>query len=143
MQGGHEETSMRCKTGGSIILLVLTILVMPLLAVPQQRAHVRRIGFLELGSPPSASESTPLPDTFRGGLREHGWVEGQNISIEWRWAEGTLERFATLVAELVHLQVDVLVVPNAETAEVAKQVTTTVPIVVVAAGSMVERGLVE
>jgi putative tryptophan/tyrosine transport system substrate-binding protein len=134
---------MRCKTGGSSMLLILTMFVMPLLAIPQQLAPVRRIGFLDLGAPPSASESTPLHDTFRGGLRERGWVEGHNIRIEWRWAEGTLERFATLVVELVHLRVEVLVVPNAETAEVAQQITTMVPIVVVGAGSLVERGLVE
>jgi ABC transporter substrate binding protein len=106
---------MRGRTVGSILLFVLTLLVMPSLAVPQQQPHVRRIGFLDLGSPPSASESTPLFDTFRQGLRERGWGEGQNIIIEWRWSAGNLERFATLVAELVHLQVDVLVVPNAET----------------------------
>jgi putative ABC transport system substrate-binding protein len=134
---------MRGRTVGSILLFVLTLLVMPSLAVPQQQPHVRRIGFLDLGSPPSASESTPLFDTFRQGLRERGWGEGQNIIIEWRWSAGNLERFATLVAELVHLQVDVLVVPNAETVEVAKRVTTTIPIVVVGAGSLVERGLIE
>jgi putative ABC transport system substrate-binding protein len=134
---------MRGSTVGSILLFVLTLLVMPSLAVPQQHPHVRRIGFLDLGSPPSASESAPLFDTFRQGLRERGWGEGQNIIIEWRWAAGDLERFAALVAELVHLQVDVLVVPNAETVEVAKRVTTTIPIVVVGAGSLVERGLIE
>ena len=47
-------------------------------------------------------------------LRERGWVEGHNLTIEWRWAEGRLERFATLVAELVRLPVEVLVVPNAQ-----------------------------
>ena len=75
-------------------------------------------------------------DAFRHGLRERGWVEGHTIAIEWRWAEGSLERFATLVAEVIRLPVEVLVVPNAQTARIAKQATSTIPIVVVGDGGL-------
>jgi putative ABC transport system substrate-binding protein len=64
-----------------------------------------------------------------------GGLEGQNLAIEWRWAEGSLERFATLGDEVVQLPVDVMVVPNSTTAGVAQRVTTTIPIVVMAGGS--------
>ena len=99
---------------------------------------------LDLNFPPSASEPTSLlnADAFRQGLHEHGWVEGDTIAIEWRWAEGSLELFATLVAELVRLPVEVLVVPNVTTARLPKQATTTIPIVVVAGGSLLETGLI-
>src|SRR5262252_8550001 len=100
----------------TVMILVLTALVLPLVAAAQRPAQVRRIAFLGLNFPPTASQPTPFLDTFRQGLRERGWVEGHNLAIEWRWAEGNLDRFATLVAELVRLPVVVLVVPNATTA---------------------------
>ena len=75
---------------------------------------------------------------FREGLHELGWVEGQNLAIEWRWAEGSLERFATLVEEMVRLPVEVLVVPSQLTAQVAQQATTTIPILIVRGGSLAQ-----
>ena len=126
----------------TVILVVLTTLVLPLVAAAQRPGHVPRIAFLGFNFPPSASEPTPFLDAFRQGLREHGWVEGHTIAIEWRWAEGSLERFATLVAEVVRLQVEVIVVPNYVTTVIAKQATTTIPIVVVSAGGLLESGLV-
>jgi putative ABC transport system substrate-binding protein len=116
--------------------------MLPLFAAAQRPAQVRRIAFLGLNFPPSASDPTPFLDAFRQGLRDRGWVEGHNLTIEWRWAEGGLERFATLVAELVRLPVEVLVVPNVTTAIITKQATTTIPIVVVGGGSLLEAGLV-
>jgi putative ABC transport system substrate-binding protein len=65
-------------------------------------------------------------------------VEGQNLTIEWRWAEGSLERFATLVDEMVRLPVDVMVVPVQITAELAQKATTTIPIVIMGAGSLAQ-----
>ena len=129
---------------GCIVTLILGLLGTPLPAEAQQPKKVPRIAVLDLNFPPSASEPTPLlnPDAFRQELREHGWVEGDTIAIEWRWAEGSLERFATLVAELVRLPVEVLVVPNVTTARLTKQATTTIPIVVVAGGSLLETGLI-
>jgi putative ABC transport system substrate-binding protein len=125
-----------------VILVVLTILGLPLVAAAQRPEHVPRIAYLGFNFPPSASGPTPFLDAFRQGLREYGWVEGHTIAIEWRWAEGSLERFATLVAEVVRLQVEVIVVPNYATAVIAKQATTTIPIVVVSAGGLLESGLV-
>jgi putative ABC transport system substrate-binding protein len=116
--------------------------VLPLVAVAQRPSHIPRIAFLELNFPPSAPEPTPFLDTFRQGLRERGWVEGHTIAIEWRSAEGRPERFAPLVAELVRLPVEILVVPNAWTAVIAKKATTTIPIVVVNAGDLLDNGLV-
>ena len=124
------------------ILLVLTTLVVPLVAAAQRPGHVPRIAFLDLNFPPAPSEPSPLHDAFRHGLRERGWVEGHTIAIEWRWAEGSPERFAALVAESLRLQVAVLVVPNSRTAWIAKRATSTIPIVVVGGGGMLANGLV-
>jgi putative tryptophan/tyrosine transport system substrate-binding protein len=81
-------------------------------------------------------------EAFRDGLRERGLVEGDTIVIEWRWAEGSRDRFATLAAELVQLPVKVLVVENTTTASMAKKATTTIPIVVAGGGALLETGLV-
>ena len=83
-------------TVGLIVALTLIILAAPLAAAAKQPAHVSRIAFLGYNFPPSAAESTPFPEAFRQGLRKRGWVEGDTITIEWRWAEGSLQRFATL-----------------------------------------------
>src|SRR5215475_9918712 len=75
-------------------------------AEAQQAKKVPRIGFLVPGSSPFA---TPLVDAFRQGLRELGWVEGQNITIDYRWAEARPDRLSELALELVRLKVDVIV----------------------------------
>src|SRR5215510_3817366 len=111
------------------MLIVLVTLGLPLGLAAQRPGHVPRIAVLDLNSPPAPSEPTPLLDAFRQGLRDHGWVEGHTIAIEWRWAEGSLERFASQVAEVLRLPVEILVVPNAQTARIARKATTTIPIV--------------
>jgi putative ABC transport system substrate-binding protein len=125
-----------------MMILVLTALGLPLIAMAQQPGHVPRIAFLDFNSPPAAGEPTPLLDAFRHGLRDHGWVEGHTIAIEWRWAEGSLERFADQVAEVLRLPVELLVVPNAQMALIARQATSTIPILVLGAGSFIDSGLV-
>jgi putative ABC transport system substrate-binding protein len=120
----------------TVLLVVLTVLVLPLLATAQQPVQVRRIAFLGFGPPPSAAEPRPLVEEFRHALRERGWSEGHNLAIEWRWTAGGLDQFATLVTEVIRLQVEVIVVPYAATAGIAKQATNTIPIVVVGAGSL-------
>src|SRR5262249_44629446 len=105
------------------MLIILTALVLPLFAAARQPGDVPGIAYVGFNHPTSGSEPTPFLDAFRDGLRERGWVEGHTIAIEWRWAEGSLERFATLVTDLVRLPVEVLVVPNATTAGIAKQAT--------------------
>jgi putative ABC transport system substrate-binding protein len=103
----------------------------------QQTAQPKRIGFVRLGFPASG------PDTeFREGLREHGWIEGKNVVIESRYAEGNLERLAEIAAELVRLPVDVLVTAAVPPTLVLKKATQTIPIVVAAATDPVGTGLV-
>jgi putative tryptophan/tyrosine transport system substrate-binding protein len=123
---------------GLLLTLALGLFVAPLDAVAQPRAKPVRIAVLGLAPAPSASALPPNLAAFRAGLRELGWVEGQNLIIEWRWAEGNLERFATLVEEMVRLPVDVMVVPNQITAEVAQQATTTIPIVIAGGGALAQ-----
>ena len=119
-----------------LVTLTLANLVAPLAAAaPATRA---RIAFLSLAPAPPASALPPVVAAFQQRLRELGWVEGQNLTIEWCWADGSLERFATLVKEMVRLPVDVLVVPNRTTAQVAQQATTTIPIIIVAGGALAQ-----
>src|SRR5690348_955497 len=101
------------------------LLSAPLAAEAQQAAKVARIGFLSL----NLSASPHLPEAFRQGLRDVGYVEGRNVVIEYRDAEGTFERLPTLAAELVVLKVDVILAGGAPQALAAKQVTRTLPIV--------------
>ena len=82
------------------------LLAAPLAADAQQAGKVPRIGFLSLTSP---SDRPPLLDAFRQGLRELGWVEGQNIVIDYRYAEDRVDQLPDLAAELVRLQVDLIV----------------------------------
>ena len=105
---------------------------------PQPRAKPARIAVLELAPAPPASALPPRVAAFQQRLRELGWVEGQHLTIEWRWAEGSLERFATRVDEIVRLKVDVMVVPTQITARMAQQATTTLPIIIAGAGSLAQ-----
>src|SRR6266487_5369694 len=89
-----------------ITLLGGTVAAWPLAARAQQAGKVYRIGFL--GNSTAALEAN-LVGPFREGLRDLGYVEGQNILIEYRWAEGEYERFPALTAELIALKVDVIV----------------------------------
>src|SRR6266487_3570430 len=128
------------KTTMLLIILVLGILVAPLAAEAQPPTHVYRIGLL-LG--PARPQGTVLPvEAFREGMRALGYVEGQNLVLEERWAEGQYERFPDLAAELVRLQVDVLLVGTTPAALAAKHATTTIPIVMVTVPDPVGSGLV-
>src|SRR5262249_27133401 len=120
-------------------LVTLAILAAPLSLLAQPPAKVPRIGFLSLATPVAYPY---LLDAFRQGLRELGWVEGQNIAIELRYAEGEPDRLAALTAELVRLKVDVILVGNPLAAQVAKQATTELPIVMAGVGDVVRLGLV-
>jgi putative ABC transport system substrate-binding protein len=137
--GRYEETIMWYSAVGCIVTLALSMLVAPLAAVAQPPAKVPRIGWL-LGTDPSAA--LYLLDAFRQGLRELGWVEGQNIAIESRYAEGKLDRFSDLAAELVRLKVDVILTSSPYSTRAAKHATTTIPIVMMGSGDPVGSGLV-
>jgi putative ABC transport system substrate-binding protein len=112
----------------------------PLAARSQQAPKVARIGYLGLVS---ASWHTPRVTAFRAGLRDLGYVEGKDIVIEFRWAEGQYDRLAALAAELVRLNVDVIVTHAAPGALAAKKATSTIPIVITAIGDLLDLGLVE
>jgi putative ABC transport system substrate-binding protein len=102
----------------------------PVAASAQTQPKIPRVGFV-FGTTPTAA--THLIEAFRQGLRELGYVEGQTIVVEVRWAERRVERMPELGAELAGLKVDVLVAANSATALAAKNATQTIPIVVVAA----------
>ncbi len=106
----------------TVVILALGTVLAP--AEAQQPAKIPRVGFLA-----PQGRSLPLFDGFRQGLAELGYVEGQNIIIESRFAEGHYERFPEIFAELVRLKVDVLVVTGAVTARAAKKAVTDIPIV--------------
>src|SRR6516165_8854206 len=113
----------------------------PLAARAQQPAKIPQIGFLLTGWPQSPDTLTPI-DAFRQGLRQLGYVENQNIAIEYRFAEGKIEHFSSLAVELVRLNVDLIVAGNTPAAIAARQATVTIPIVGAVMGDPVEDGLV-
>jgi putative ABC transport system substrate-binding protein len=102
------------------------LLALPFPAHAQQAKKVPRIGFLFNLSPSAAAARV---DAFRQGLRELGYVEGENIVIEWRYAEGKLDRISALAAELVRLKVDIIVTSGPSVTRAAKEATVTIPIV--------------
>ena len=108
---------------GLVVVLTLGLTLAPLAAEGQQTEKVRRIGFL------SAAILDPPIDGFRQGLREHGYVEGQNLLIEWRFAEGRNDRLPGLAAELVKLKVEVVVTLAPAAVLAAKKATASIPIV--------------
>jgi putative ABC transport system substrate-binding protein len=114
------------------------LLATPLAAEAQQPAKIARIGFLALDLAPNPH----LPEAFRQGLRDLGYVEGRTVVIEYRDAKGKSERLPALAAELVALKVDVIVAPSTPAALAAKQATRTLPIVFATAGDPVTDGLV-
>ena len=117
------------------------LLAAPLAAGAQPATKMARVGLLSVASR-FAPDSQRYVDVFRQALRELGWVEWQNIDIEWRSAEGHLERLPDLAAELVKLRVDVIVTSSGQAIQQIQQVTKTIPIVAVAAGDLVASGLV-
>jgi putative tryptophan/tyrosine transport system substrate-binding protein len=119
----------------------LGLLAAPLDAAAQPAGKVYRIAYLG-NSPPNTPEVSRLREALRQGLRERGWVEGRNAVIEWRSAEGWMERLPDLAAELVRLKVDVIVTGAGPATRAAKQATTTIPIVAVAVSDPVAQGLV-
>lgn len=136
MQRARPTRRRILQTGG--VLAGLALLggcgPLPFQASPPK---IRRIGVV--GESPTSSRW----DAFREGLREHGYVEGQNLLVEYRWAEGDYSRLPSRVADLVRLNVDCIVTGGVTESTIAKQATTTIPIIVVLANlDVVETGLV-
>jgi ABC-type uncharacterized transport system substrate-binding protein len=123
----------------TITALFLSMLAAAVAAEAQQVAKVPRVGMLLPVSPAVAAHST---EAFRQGLRERGYVEGQNIAIECRFADGRIEPLSDLAVELVRLKMDVIVTWGTPAARAAKQATGMIPIVMAAANDPVGNGLV-
>src|SRR6266446_5756515 len=131
---------MWCSTVGVIVTLTLSILAAPLVTDAQPATKVHRIGWLSSVSP--LLEFDPRLDAFRQGLRDLGYVEGQNLVIEYRYAEGREERLPDLAAELVRLKVDVIVAVAAVATRAAQRATRTLPIVMTGTDDLVAQGFV-
>ena len=120
------------KAGGSSILFVVILLTVAVVTEAQQPKKVPRIGYLSTVDPATDS---PRAEAIRLALRELGYIEGQNIAIEYRYAEGKPERDPELAAELVRLKVDIIVVAAGDVPiQAAKNATKTIPIVMTGAG---------
>src|SRR5262249_9908533 len=114
----------------------------PLAARAQQAVTtVRRVGFLLPGGARTAAMRGQL-DAFRQGLKGHGWVEGQNISVDYRFAEGKEDALAAIAAELAQLRLDVIVAEGTAAIQAAKTATQTVPIVIATSADPVGTGFV-
>jgi putative ABC transport system substrate-binding protein len=109
----------------------------------QQPGKIPRIGFLQRRVTPTPTNPDPLADAFLRGLRALGYIDGKNILIEHRYAEGRTERLPGIVAEFLQLKVDVIVVASSRAIRVAKQVVKTIPIVIVTQVDPVAAGLVD
>src|SRR5262245_45228092 len=109
-------------------------------AAGAQPTRLPRIGWLVTGSLTSYRFSLAA---FRDGLKALNYIEGQNISIEYRWAEGKIERLPELARSLVHERVDIILAGGSLGAEAAKRATSVIPIVTAGAGDLVDLGLVE
>ena len=130
------------RTIGFIVTLALALLVAPLAAQAPPAGKVYRIAFLFAGSPTRPTMSTAIQEAFRQRLHELGWIHGQNLAVEFRWAEWRFERLPALATELVQLPVDLIAVGSGLELLAAKQATRTIPIVMVLALDAVEQGFV-
>ena len=122
-----------------LVAAILLLVAAPLAAEAQQPAKTHRIGVL---LPVTSAAGSHQLEAFRQGLREPGYIEGKNIVLEVRWAEGRHDRLPDLASELVRLTVDVIVAGSTPGALAAKNATGTIPIVIVLTGDPVASGLV-
>src|SRR2546428_4683163 len=127
------------KTVVALPVALVLILTLVTRNEAQQAKKAWRTGFLAATSP---SVEAARIEAFRQGLREFGYVEGKNIVMEWRWAEGTFDRLPELAADLVRLNVEVIVTGGSTSTGAAKKVTTTVPIVMAQVNDPVGNGFV-
>jgi len=128
------------RTRRPALALIVGLAVAPLLAGAQTRASVPRIGILSFDGAPSSTDPGPADQGFALGLRELGYVEGQNIVVEQRYADGRPERLAELAAELVQLKVAVILAGGPAPREAARKATSTIPIVTISGTDPVKEG---
>ena len=129
----------------SVVSLTLGAMLFALWESVEAQPMVKtpRVGFLQRRAAPTPANPDPLADAFRQGLRELGYIEGKNILVEHRYAGGSEEHLRNLVAELVKLNVDLLVIPTSQGIRAAKLSTTTIPIVMVTPADPVAAGFIE
>jgi putative tryptophan/tyrosine transport system substrate-binding protein len=128
------------RTFGLLVIFALAILVAPPAGGAQPLPHACRIGLLSASAP--RPEYDALAAALRQGLRDLGYVEGQNLVLEVRYAAGSPERLRDLAVELVRLPVEVLVAPGTAAIRAAQQATRTIPIVMAGAYDPVVEGFV-
>ena len=138
-QSDNRKSKIKNRKLAGILAVVVTIALSGVVAQAQRPAKVPRIGFLDSGT---ASGSAVLVDAFRQELRKLGWIEGKNITIEGRFAEGKPERLPELAADLVRLKVDLIVTTGDPQALAAKKATSTIPIVMANTADPVASGLI-
>ncbi len=122
-----------------LVLFLTALAAGSAVAEAQQPTKIPRIGFLNATSPSTIAARLAA---FRQGLRELGYVEGKNIVVEYRWAEGKIERLPDLATELVRLKVDVIVTASSTVTRVAKEATSTIPVVMANDNDPVGNGFV-
>jgi ABC-type uncharacterized transport system substrate-binding protein len=120
-----------------------TMLLAITFTVEAQQTKIPRIGYLAQRNTPTPTTPDPAADAFQQGLRDLGYVEGKNILVEYRYAEGSEDRLRALVAELVQLKVEVIVSPTFQAIRAAKQATKAIPIVMVVTVDPVAAGLID
>src|SRR5262249_31452534 len=132
---------LRMNRRGFLSVLGGAMVTAPLRVEAQQAGKVYRIGYMSI---PSRQSAEGLIDkVFLPALQERGLVEGRNLTIDWRWGGSRPERLRGFAAELVALNVDLIVAPQSDSALAAKRATRTIPIVHVVAGDPVADGLVD
>src|SRR5262249_10323720 len=136
----QEDSPMRRSTVGLIVTLALAVLRAPLAVEAQPPMKVHRVGLLITAFSPS--QPSPMLGAFEQTLRELGYVEGRNVILEYRYAEGSAERLRDQAAELVQLPVDVMVAQGAAATRAAQHATHTIPIVMAATSDPVGLGFI-
>jgi putative ABC transport system substrate-binding protein len=133
----QRAITVRLRGIGLRVTIGLGILIFPAFAAGAQQRQIPRIGVLSQSAPPDL-----LSESLKQGLRDLGWVEGQNVGVEYRYANSKLERLPQLAAELVRLKVDVIVTGGEPGIRAAREATRTIPIVMALSGDPVATGLV-
>jgi len=135
----NRKSKIQNRKWAGLFAIVVALTVCGARAEAQQTGKVPRIGFLDAST---AAGSAVLVEAFRQELSKLGWIEEKNIAIEYRFAEGKMNRLPELAADLVRLKVDLIVVASTPPALAAKSATTTIPIVMANAGDPVAAGLI-
>jgi putative tryptophan/tyrosine transport system substrate-binding protein len=139
LRSDNLKSKIQNLESAGVLAIALTFILGGPVATAQQPTKIPRIGYLGFGSP---STIPARIEAFRQGLRELGYVEGKNTVIEWRHAEGNVDRLPSLAAELLRIKVDVIVTNGPYSTRAAKKATVTIPIVMASVGDPVGDGIV-